>query len=338
MRVDSRGLVVQLPTKIVRCAVYTRKSTTEGLDSDFNSLDAQRDACEAYVRSQRAEGWLTLPEPYDDGGFTGGNIDRPALSQLLADIQSGQINCVVVYKVDRLSRSLLDFAKLMQVFEAHQVSFVSVTQQFNTATSMGRLVLNVLLSFAQFEREIISERTSDKMCAARRKGKWVGGPPVLGYDIDRERKRLVVNTAGFNARVPRYQHRFCNTEYGTLKFSPQELGIVCELLLRGPQTPGELRSRASRLCALKDVAEVEAALEALARREDGPFVVRLPREPGKRESRYAHLFGGEVQVDSEVEDAPPSSAEPSRLAQLETRVAQLEAEIVELKARLDALA
>ena len=192
-RADYHSLVSQLPTRVVRCAIYTRKSTTEGLDSDFNTLDAQRDACEAYIRSQRTEGWLPLTERYDDGGFTGGNIDRPALSRLLADIQSGHVNCVVVYKVDRLSRSLLDFARLMADFEAHQVSFVSVTQQFNTATSMGRLVLNVLLSFAQFEREIISERTSDKMCAARRKGKWVGGPPVLGYDIDRERKRLVLN-------------------------------------------------------------------------------------------------------------------------------------------------
>ena len=177
----------------VRCAIYTRKSTTEGLDSDFSTLDAQREACEAFIKSQRSQGWLPLSDQYDDGGFTGGNTDRPALLRLLTDIQSGRIDCVLVYKVDRLSRSLLDFARLMEVFEANQVSFVSITQQFNTATSMGRLVLNVLLSFAQFEREIISERTSDKMCAARRKGKWLGGPPVLGYDIDRERKRLVLN-------------------------------------------------------------------------------------------------------------------------------------------------
>ncbi|MBU1469266.1 MAG: recombinase family protein, partial [candidate division Zixibacteria bacterium] len=181
------------PTETIRCAIYTRKSTTEGLDSDFNTLDAQREACEAYILSQRAEGWLASETLYDDGGFTGGNTGRPALQALLSDIQSGQIDCVVVYKVDRLSRSLLDFVKLMEVFDQHEVAFVSVTQQFNTATSMGRLVLNVLLSFAQFEREIISERTSDKMCAARRKGKWVGGPPVLGYDLDRERKRLILD-------------------------------------------------------------------------------------------------------------------------------------------------
>ena len=181
------------PTETIRCAIYTRKSTTEGLDSDFNTLDAQREACQAYILSQKTEGWIASETFYDDGGFTGGNTDRPALQKLLSDIQNGQIDCVVVYKVDRLSRSLLDFAKLMEVFDQHEVAFVSVTQQFNTATSMGRLVLNVLLSFAQFEREIISERTSDKMCAARRKGKWVGGPPVLGYDLDRERKRLIVN-------------------------------------------------------------------------------------------------------------------------------------------------
>lgn len=152
------------------------------------------------------------------------------------------------------------------------------------------------------------------------------------------RKYLVSEESGYGSRVAKYRHRFCNTEYGKLKFSPQELGIVCELLLRGPQTPGELRSRASRLCALKDVAEVETALDALARRADGPFVVRLPREAGKRESRYAHLFGGEVQGDTEQEDASHAGPEPSRLAQLEARVAELEAELAELKTRLDALA
>jgi site-specific DNA recombinase len=178
---------------LVRCAVYTRKSTEEGLEQEFNSLDAQREAGEAFVASQRAEGWTCLPDRYDDGGFTGGNMDRPALRRLLADIEAGKIDCVVVYKVDRLSRSLLDFARMMQTFDAHRVSFVSVTQQFNTATSMGRLILNVLLSFAQFEREIISERTRDKMAATRRKGKWSGGLPVLGYDIDPQGYRLVLN-------------------------------------------------------------------------------------------------------------------------------------------------
>jgi site-specific DNA recombinase len=177
--------------RLVRCAVYTRKSTEEGLDQEFNSLHAQREAAEAYVQSQAQEGWTCLAERYDDGGFTGGSMDRPALARLLADIRAGKIDSVIVYKVDRLSRSLLDFAKMMETFEQHQVAFVSVTQQLHTATSMGRLVLNVLLSFAQFEREIISERTRDKIAAARRKGKWSGGHPLLGYDV--QGSKLVVN-------------------------------------------------------------------------------------------------------------------------------------------------
>ena len=178
---------------LVRCAIYTRKSTEEGLEQEFNSLDAQREAGEAFIASQRAEGWSCLPERYDDGGYTGGNMDRPALRRLMADIEAGKIDAVIVYKVDRLSRSLLDFARLMETFDKSRVSFVSVTQQFNTASSMGRLILNVLLSFAQFEREIISERTRDKMAATRRRGKWSGGLPILGYDIDPEGYRLIIN-------------------------------------------------------------------------------------------------------------------------------------------------
>jgi site-specific DNA recombinase len=171
--------------------VYTRKSTEEGLEQEFNSLDAPRESAKAFVRSQTHEGWTCLPERYHDGGFTGGNMERPALRRLLADIQAGKIVCVVCYNVDRLSRSLLDFAKMMETFEQHSVSFVSITQQFNSATSMGRLVLNVLLSFAESEREIIAERTRDKMAATRRKGKWSGGTPVLGYDLDpRDGRRL----------------------------------------------------------------------------------------------------------------------------------------------------
>jgi DNA invertase Pin-like site-specific DNA recombinase len=179
----------------VRCAVYTRKSTEEGLEQEFNTLDAQRESGEAYIASQKNEGWQCLAEHYDDGGFSGGNMDRPALERLLADIKAGKVDCVVVYKVDRLSRSLLDFAKIMEVFDQQHVAFVSVTQQFNTSTPMGRLVLNVLLSFAQFEREIIGERIRDKIAAQRRKGKWAGGTPVLGYDVDRSNcsPKLVVN-------------------------------------------------------------------------------------------------------------------------------------------------
>ena len=183
--------------KPIRCAIYTRKSSDEGLEQDFNSLDAQRDAAESYIASQRAEGWTCIPARYDDGGFTGGNLDRPGVQRLMADIEAGLIDCVVVYKVDRLSRSLIDFARMLEVFEQKGVAFVSVTQQFNTANSMGRLMLNVLLSFAQFEREVISERTRDKIAATKRKGFWSGGRPVLGYDIERRPggNRLVVNDA-----------------------------------------------------------------------------------------------------------------------------------------------
>lgn len=183
------------PGSRMRCAVYTRKSSDEGLDQEFNSLDAQRESAEAFISSQKTEGWVCLPDRYDDGGFSGGSIERPALGHLLRDIEAGKIDCVVVYKVDRLSRSLMDFAKIMEAFDRKGVSFVSVTQQFNTTSSMGRLTLNILLSFAQFEREIIGERIRDKIAAQKRKGKWAGGVPVLGYDVDRSgpSPRLVVN-------------------------------------------------------------------------------------------------------------------------------------------------
>lgn len=177
--------------KTIRCAIYTRKSTEEGLEQEFNTLDAQREAGEAYIKSQQHEGWVCLPDRYDDGGFTGANLERPSLRRLLSDIEAGRVDVVVVYKVDRLSRSLLDFSRIMDVFDKSKVSFVSVTQAFNTASSMGRLVLNVLLSFAQFEREMISERTRDKIAAARRKGKWSGGAPILGYNV--ENTKLVVD-------------------------------------------------------------------------------------------------------------------------------------------------
>ena len=180
-------------SSINRCAIYTRKSTEEGLDQDFNSLDAQREACEAYIASQRHSGWIALPDRYDDGGFTGANMNRPGLQKLLQHVQSGQVDSILVYKIDRLSRSLLDFARMIDLLEKRGASFVSVTQQFNSATSVGRLTLNLLLSFAAFERELIGERIRDKMAAAKRKGKYTGGTPPLGYDVDREAKRLVVN-------------------------------------------------------------------------------------------------------------------------------------------------
>ena len=182
-----------MASKQVRCAVYTRKSSEEGLEQSFNSLEAQREACRAFVLSQRHEGWVALKNRYDDGGFSGGTMERPALKQLLDDVLAGNVDTVVVYKVDRLTRSLIDFAKIIEVFDSHDVSFVSVTQQFNTTTSMGRLTLNVLLSFAQFEREITGERIRDKFAASKKKGMWMGGFVPLGYDcVERE---LVVNGA-----------------------------------------------------------------------------------------------------------------------------------------------
>jgi len=180
----------------LRCAVYTRKSSEEGLDMEFNSLDAQREACEAYIASQRAEGWVLVHDRYDDGGVSGGTLERPALKRLLADIEAGLVDVVVVYKIDRLSRALMDFSKLVEIFDANSVTFVSVTQSFNTTTSMGRLTLNILLSFAQFEREVIGERIRDKFAASRKRGIWMGGHPPLGYDV-RDRK-LVVNEAEAN--------------------------------------------------------------------------------------------------------------------------------------------
>src|SRR3989475_10689660 len=168
-------------SKLARCAIYTRKSSEHNLDLAFNSLDAQREACEAYIKSQAHEGWRLIPARYDDGAFSGASLDRPALQKLLAEVREGRIDVVLVYKVDRLTRSLADFAKLMELFDAHDVSFVSVTQSFNTSSSMGRLTLNVLLSFAQFERELIGERVRDKIAASKRKGIWVGGPVPLGY-------------------------------------------------------------------------------------------------------------------------------------------------------------
>ncbi|HEY1472453.1 MAG TPA: recombinase family protein [Pseudolabrys sp.] len=176
--------------KVFRCAIYTRKSTEHNLDLEFNSLDAQREACEAYIKSHAHEGWRLVPDRYDDGGLSGASLDRPALQTLLADVRTGKINTVVVYKVDRLTRSLADFAKMVELFDQYGVSFVSITQSFNTTSSMGRLTLNVLLSFAQFEREVIGERVRDKIAASKRKGIWVGGPVPLGYRCIN--KKLVV--------------------------------------------------------------------------------------------------------------------------------------------------
>src|SRR5271169_3971216 len=212
---------------IRRCAVYTRKSSEEGLEQDFNSLHAQREASEAFIKSQQGEGWRLVKTAYDDGGLSGGNMERPALQRLLEDIRHGLVDAVVVYKVDRLTRSLADFAKMVELFDARGISFVAVTQQFNTTTSMGRLTLNVLLSFAQFEREVTGERIRDKIAASKRKGMWMGGVPSLGYDI-RER-RLVVNPT--EAKTVRYIYE-CYLELGCVRQLSKELdkrGIVSKV-------------------------------------------------------------------------------------------------------------
>ncbi|MEO6609167.1 MAG: recombinase family protein, partial [Aestuariivirga sp.] len=203
----------------VRCAVYTRKSSEEGLEMEFNSLDAQREACEAYIVSQKAEGWVLAPEAYNDGGVSGGTLERPALKRLMSDIEQGRIDVVVVYKIDRLSRSLLDFARLVEVFDRQKVTFVSVTQSFNTTTSMGRLTLNVLLSFAQFEREVIGERIRDKFAASRKKGMWMGGSVPLGYRVA-DRKLLIHEEEAASVRM--IFRRF--TELGSATRLAAELG------------------------------------------------------------------------------------------------------------------
>jgi len=202
----------------VRCAIYTRKSSEEGLEQEFNSLQAQREACEAFIDSQRHEGWVCQRAAYDDGGFSGATMDRPALQQLLADVKAGRVDTIVVYKVDRLTRSLADFAKIVEILDATSASFVSVTQQFNTTTSMGRLTLNVLLSFAQFEREVIGERIRDKIAASKKKGMWMGGVPPLGYQAQ-DRKLFIVES---EAEIVRFIFR-CYAGLGSVRLLKEEL-------------------------------------------------------------------------------------------------------------------
>src|SRR5712664_804788 len=209
-------------TRKLRCAVYTRKSSEEGLEMAFNSLDAQREACEAYIASQRGEGWVLVPDRYDDGGVSGGTLDRPALKRLLADVEAGRIDIVVVYKVDRLSRSLLGFHKLIELFERHKTTFVSITQSFNTTDAMGRMHLNIMLTFAQYEREVIGERIRDKVAASRKKGMWMGGWTPLGYEV-RDRK-LIIQPADAD-RVRSIFKRFVQLKSATL--------LARELVLAG---------------------------------------------------------------------------------------------------------
>ena len=211
--------------RAIRCAIYTRKSTEDGLEQAFNSLDAQREACAAYITSQRHEGWTLVPDLYDDGGFSGGSMERPGLKRLLADIEAGRVDVIVVYKVDRLTRSLADFAKIVDVLDTKGASFVSITQAFNTTTSMGRLTLNVLLSFAQFEREVTGERIRDKIAASKKKGLWMGGPVPLGYDV--HERKLVVN-AGEAETVRHIMQRYL--QLGSVK------ALVAELAAEGRVT------------------------------------------------------------------------------------------------------
>ncbi len=214
-----------------RCAVYTRKSTEDGLEQDFNSLHAQREACEAYVRSQAGEGWKLLPDLYDDGGFSGGTMDRPALARLLADIQAQKIDTIIVYKVDRLTRSLADFSRIVDVLDAHDVSFVSITQQFNTTTSMGRLTLNMLLSFAQFEREVTGERIRDKIAASKRKGMWMGGFVPLGYEPDGRTLTINEEEAGTVRKVFELYLELGNVRH--VKQAADDLGLTTKVRRRG---------------------------------------------------------------------------------------------------------
>jgi DNA invertase Pin-like site-specific DNA recombinase len=210
--------------QILRCAIYTRKSSDDGLEKEFNSLDAQREACEAYVTSQRHAGWIALPGMYDDGGLSGGTMERPALQRLLSDIRAGKVQIIVIYKVDRLTRSLADFAKVVEVLDAHDASFVSVTQQFNTTTSMGRLTLNMLLSFAQCEREIAGERIRDKIAASKAKGIWMGGNVPLGYDV-KDRKLIVNEAEATTVRLIFRRHAELSS-VALLKAELDRLGIV----------------------------------------------------------------------------------------------------------------
>ncbi len=294
-----------------RCAIYTRKSTEEGLEQAFNSLDAQREACAAFIRSQRSEGWVELETPYDDGGLSGGTLERPALQRLLGDIRAGRIDIVVVYKVDRLTRSLTDFSKLVEVFDIVGASFVSVTQQFNTASSMGRLTLNMLLSFAQFEREVTAERIRDKIAASRAKGLWMGGPVPIGFDA--VEKRLVVN-AGEAATVRHIFARYVTL--GAIRPLKAELaldGIVSKrrrlrsgdkvggrpfsggalvALLRNPVYVGEVRHKGTRYPGQHEAIVDRETWDAAQALLDGNAVARrAASEPSPLAGRLSDAEG-----------------------------------------------
>jgi len=292
----------------VRCAIYTRKSSEEGLEQEFNSLDAQREACEAYIKSQKSAGWIALPDMYDDGGISGGTMERPALQRLLADIAAGRIDTVVVYKVDRLTRSLADFAKIVEAFDGKGVSFVSVTQQFNTTTSMGRLTLNMLLSFAQFEREVTGERIRDKIAASKQKGMWMGGNPPLGYDV--ADRKLVVNAPA----AERVRHIF--RRYAQLK---SVLALQEDLDATGIVSKNRV-DRFGEARGGKPLARGALYLMLQNRIYRGDIVHKENAYPGLHEAIVDEVLWNEVQValaENRVERATRSKAvDPSLLVGL----------------------
>src|SRR6202167_1986053 len=301
-----RTIMERLKSPIRRCAIYTRKSSEEGLEQDFNSLHAQREACEAFIKSQVGEGWRLIRTAYDDGGLSGGTMERPALQRLLADIGQGLIDVVVVYKVERLSRSLADFAKMVEVFDARGVSFVAVTQQFNTTTSMGRLTLNVLLSFAQFEREVTGERIRDKIAASKRKGIWMGGCPSLGYDVcDR---LLVVNQAEAATVRQIYQRYLKAGSVPKLKKELDRDGVISKIRVsrKGNRSGGQSFSRGALYELLSNPIYI------------GEIRHKLERHPGQHEAILDRKLWEKVQQrllnGASRTTAPQTKVSPSPLA------------------------
>jgi DNA invertase Pin-like site-specific DNA recombinase len=289
---------------IHRCAIYTRKSSEEGLEQDFNSLDAQRESCEAFILSQKQTGWVALPVMYDDGGISGGTMDRPALQRLLADIHAGRVDTVVVYKVDRLTRSLSDFAKIVDAFDARGVAFVSVTQQFNTTTSMGRLTLNMLLSFAQFEREVTGERIRDKIAASKRKGMWMGGLPPLGYDA--VNRKLVVNPAEKETIRHLFRRYAVLKSIRALKEELDESGVVSKVRVNrlGLRTGGVSIARGALYQMLQN------------RIYRGEIVHKDQHHPGQHEAIIDETLWNEVQAsvaESRIEHVTQAHAIASSL-------------------------
>jgi len=290
-------------SQLRRCAIYTRKSSEEGLEQDFNSLHAQREACEAFIKSQHGEGWRLVKTAYDDGGFSGGTMERPALQRLLTDIRQRLIDAVVVYKVDRLTRSLTDFAKMVELYDSQAVSFVAVTQQFNTTTSMGRLTLNVLLSFAQFEREVTGERIRDKIAASKRKGMWMGGTPSLGYDVSD--RRLVINAAEAETVRQIFQRYLELRSVRLLRDDLDQRGIVSKIRISksGNRTGGKAFSRGALYELLSNpvyIAEIRHRQE----RHPGQHEAIVDRELWERVQRQ--LRDGAAECRARPTKAPAS--------------------------------